>query len=391
MIIFELFFIVLTVFAAVPVLVISVQAFLAFLTKDSFISKVPGEHSAFVLIPAHNEEQGIAKTIKTVQPQLAKGHQILVVADNCSDDTAKIASSYGVEVVERFHDTLRGKCYALDFGIKHLADKQPNVVVFIDADCELSEDSLSDLVNLCAQKQRPVQCLDLMLTPEGGSVKTKIAAFAWLFKNWVRPLGFSKLSLPCQLMGTGMALPWSLLQKVNLANGSIVEDLKLGLDCAAIKKLPLFYPLPVVTSYFPTDKESGNNQRARWEHGHLGVIVSELPGFLFQAVKRLDLKMFMMVIDAAIPPLALFSMFILGVTLANSVLLAFDIWQPFALSILMLGCFFCSIFLSWLKFGKETISFVELLSIPVYILRKLPLYFKFLSKKEDVWVKTKRD
>jgi hypothetical protein len=38
-------------------------------------------------------------------------------------------------VVERHDTRLRGKGYALDFGVRHLADDRPQVLIVVDADC----------------------------------------------------------------------------------------------------------------------------------------------------------------------------------------------------------------------------------------------------------------
>ena len=46
---------------------------------------------------------------------------------------------------------------------------------------------------------------------------------------------------------------------------------------------------------------------------------------------------------------------------------------------------------AWAKFGREAISGTTLLSVPFYILWKIPLYFGFLVKRQTKWVRTERD
>src|SRR5882672_4165854 len=62
-----------------------------------------------VLVPAHNESVGIRRTLNSVLPQLAVGDRLIVVADNCSDDTAQIAAAGGAEVVERRQEAQRAR------------------------------------------------------------------------------------------------------------------------------------------------------------------------------------------------------------------------------------------------------------------------------------------
>src|SRR5215467_13980006 len=54
-------------------------------------------HGTAVLIPAHNEGAGILPTIRDAQAQLGPNDRILLVADNCTDDTAAIAQAAGVD------------------------------------------------------------------------------------------------------------------------------------------------------------------------------------------------------------------------------------------------------------------------------------------------------
>ena len=150
-------------------------------------------------------------TLNDVGAQLLPADRLLVVADNCTDDTAAIAAAAGAEVIKRDDTVKRGKGYALDFALQHLKSDPPEIVVIIDADCRLTEHTLDRLATACAISHRPVQALDLMIAPDGEPINHSVAEFAWRVKNWVRPLGLSALGLPCQLLGTGMAIPWNVI------------------------------------------------------------------------------------------------------------------------------------------------------------------------------------
>ena len=139
------------------------------------------------LIPAHDEAAVIVDTLAALKPQLVNGDRLLVVADNCSDDTAALARSAGAEAVERFHATLRGKGFALAFGVRYLEVTPPEVLLIVDADCRVEAGAVERLARLCAETSRPVQALYLMRAPSGASLKMRVAEFAWRGKNWVRP------------------------------------------------------------------------------------------------------------------------------------------------------------------------------------------------------------
>ena len=297
-----------------------------------------------------------------------------------------------LEVIERTHATNRGKGYALDFGIQHLTKNPPDVLIVLDADCVLEKDTISILVSDAMCHQRPIQALYLMQSQSHASLKIKIAEFAWLVKNWVRPLGLHRLGLPCQLMGSGMAFPWHVIKQVNLASGHIVEDMKLGVDLAKLNLAPRFCPEALVRSQFPTSEEGIKTQRTRWEHGHIGMIVKEGPFLIGQSIKHLNLKMLAIALDMCVPPLALLILIIvglcgLGVTLSVFTQQLF----PWLLPVVFLLLVGAAVMLAWLKFGRSILSFNTLMMVPFYVLAKIPLYVKFLYKRQSEWVRSKRD
>ena len=106
-----------------------------------------------VLIPAHNESAGIAATMQNLLPQLSSGDRLVVIADNCTDDTAaaarqaasQTATTAEVLVLERHDPDQRGKGYALAFGRKALVADPPDVVVLVDADCRVTSGTVADL------------------------------------------------------------------------------------------------------------------------------------------------------------------------------------------------------------------------------------------------------
>jgi cellulose synthase/poly-beta-1,6-N-acetylglucosamine synthase-like glycosyltransferase len=348
--------------------------------------------SVTVLVPAHNEEVGIVAMLESVIPQLMPGDRVLVVADNCTDRTAAVALATGAQVVVRTDLARRGKGYALDHGVRHLEANAPEVVVIVDADCQLEPGSLRRLANDCVATGRPVQALYLMQVPSPASLKRRVSEFAWRVKNHARPLGFLRLGLPCQLMGTGMAFPWPLIKAAPLASGHLVEDMQLGMDLARIGKPPLFCPAALVTSWFPVHSADATVQRTRWEHGHLSVIATHGPSLLWDAVKTRNASLLAQVLDLCVPPL------IALVLLQSAMLLITALFAALTASLLALwlaaiglACVVLAIGLAWWRFGRSIISAAELLSAPLYIVAKLPIYLKFLRRRQTEWVRTKRD
>lgn len=398
MILFELTFLILLIVLFLPVLLFSLQVLLSLplfgkpkqlAENTSYVNHRP---SIAILIPAHNESVNILPTLENVAKQLRAGDRLLVVADNCTDDTAMQARSAGAEVIERHDSQYKGKGYALDYGVHYLEYAPPEVLIIIDADCIVHGDTLEVLSKECMAGQRPVQAMYLMHSPPGAGLKTKVAEFAWAVKNLARPLAYHKLGLPCQLMGTGMAFPWALIQSAELASGHIVEDLKLGLDFAAAGSPPLLSPTSLVTSVFPANAEGVQSQRTRWEHGHLGMILSDGPKYLLQSLRERNIHLLALVLDMAVPPLALLTLLVsLLVGLGLVAIWLTSALYPWLFAVINLLLLAVAVLLAWLFYGRHILSFRHLAFAPLYALAKVPLYLKFLFKRQVDWVRSKRD
>ena len=345
-----------------------------------------------VLIPAHNEAAGIGATLETVLGQLTSLDQLVVVADNCTDETAAVAQEMGAIAIARFDDTRRGKGYALDFGMNFLANHPPDVVVIVDADCIVAPGAIEQISRLAIARNRAVQATYLLTQPAKPSPKDAVSTLAFTVKNLVRPLGLARFDLPCPLTGAGMAFPWAAIRKVSLASGNIVEDMNLGLDLALAGHPATFCYEARVTSALPQQARAAKSQRTRWEHGHLQTILTQVPRLLKVALQKRRFDLFAIALDLLIPPLSLLVMLW---ALAMAVALAatrFGISQIPMIMVSSAGAMILiAIVSAWAKHCRTNIPAKVLLTIPLYVLWKIPLYFSFLWKPQTKWVRTERD
>ena len=383
-------------FVALPVVIFTFEILLALLpqrrdTSDKEINTTRPEIA--VLVPAHNEEGVIAETLAQIHVQLNATDRLMVVADNCDDKTADIARQFGAMVLERTDSVNVGKGFALEYGMWYLAKSPPDVVIIIDADCIVGEELIDRICRLSISENRPVQALYLMENDtDAPSLKQRVASFAWQVKNYVRPLGLKHLGLPCQLMGTGMAFPYRQLSDVRLGSANIVEDMQLGIDLTVAGHPPLFCPDVKVTSYFPDAVQAVMSQRRRWEHGHIAMIVMYLPALVLKSIIKRDYKLFALALDLAIPPLtllALFAIVLLGIT--GIAKIAFGVNTPFFLSVITLFLFSLAVLIAWVGFGRDILSFRDVISLPIHMLTKIPLYLQFVLDRQKKWIRTDRD
>lgn len=230
-----------------------------------------------VLVPAHNEGEQISATIESLLAQTLPAHRIVVVADNCTDDTVDIASSYAGVAVTQTVGNRHKKSGALLHGWKTYCG-DADYVFTMDADTILSPNFFEKAVPL--MEGRP----DLggaSACPQMKAVPARLSPWGEMlwrlnrldYGGYMRVLCRWKF-VPEVLSGCGTIFRQSALLRVaedhdgspwDLA--SIVEDYKISLDLRR-----LGYPLaiiPGVGAYTdtPTTVRELWTQRVRWAGG----------------------------------------------------------------------------------------------------------------------------
>ena len=376
-----------------PLAVILLETWAALLPpkREAIPTDLAGRPQCAILVPAHDEEAVLGRTIENLLPQLAAGDRVVVIADNCTDQTAEVARSFGVTVLERNDLVRRGKGFALDHGIRWLEQSPPEVVVIVDADCVVEDGTLIQIVKKAAATGYPIQAAYLMELPPRPGHRDRISAFAFQYKNVIRPLGLWRLGLPCQLTGTGMAFPWPQIQGAVLAHGNIVEDMQLGIDLAVAGWPAQFCPQAQVKSELPSGQKASTTQRTRWEHGHIRTLVGQVPRLLAAALRHRRIDLLALAMELSVPPLSL--LFLLwGATL---VALIGGWWMGgSALPALVLGtaggAVLVLIMAAWARFGRQYLPLRSLLAVPFYVLWKVPIYIAFLLRPQWTWIRTER-
>jgi cellulose synthase/poly-beta-1,6-N-acetylglucosamine synthase-like glycosyltransferase len=394
----EFLFILIAVFVSVPLIVIGSECLIAlrFAGKPAPCPDAIEKTTSYkILMPAHDEAEVIGKTLTQLIAQLPDSNpeNIVLVADNCSDNTANIARSMNVTVLERQDTAQRGKGFALDFGIQYLKlNNPPDILVIMDADCDTTKSALISLINTAAASKLPAQMTYLMRVVENASLKQKISGFAWLLKNKVRLFAMNKMGLPVTLTGTGMAFPWAALETVKVGHGNIVEDMQLGIDCAINGFPPVFCPDALVFSDFPEQSAAQLSQRTRWEHGHLHTIIHQVPVLFKESWRQKSWCLFGLGLDIGVPPLSLLVMMAFC-SLFALLICALITETTTAFFILLLSfCYFAAMLASiWWRYGQDYLSAKELSGIPLYVISKLSIYIAYVFKRQKEWVRTNRD
>jgi cellulose synthase/poly-beta-1,6-N-acetylglucosamine synthase-like glycosyltransferase len=383
-------------FAAVGLILatmaLAVQAGTAICLSDRPALVASHRPAIAVLIPAHNEAQQIEATVLRIKEDLLPIDRLLVVADNCTDQTAPLAVRAGAEIVIRNDPDLPGKGFALAAGLRHLSAMPPEIIVFVDADCQIGSHGVELLARACAAANAPVQCLNLMIAnPDSRAPPPRLAEFAWRIKNDLRPNGYARLGLPCHLLGTGMALPWRLIDPGMFATGHLSEDMLLGLDLAMKGSSPRFFRDVTVKSYFPDTERGQVQQKQRWVHGHFALINSHVPRLVYQAVRRRELGLLALAADLAVPPLGVLAV-------ANVILLVMSLtWKaltgasaPLGFAAIESALFASSLVAAWQVCGRDLIGLKEVKQLPRHTIMVMRSVFNLVRGHRAPWNRAER-
>ncbi len=388
----EIIFLTAGMIILIPCLMFFLECLAAFILPASSWDLEAEQPRTTVLIPAHNEAEQIKDVVEVLLPQVTEQDQIIVIADNCHDNTAELAKSTGVRVLERENLIERGKGYALDYAIQQIKHNPPEVLVILDGDCIIEPNTIKNITCMAIATGRPVQATYLMEQPENPSLKDNISMFSIKVKNKVRLLGLNRLGWHSLLTGSGMAFPWSLISQVSLAGSKTTDDMQLTVDLALAGSTPVFCENALVVGRLMKDKDA-QSQRSRWEHGHLEMILIEVPRLLKAFLTTGNFAALGLALDIFIPPLSLLVMAWLASAIATwlaAVVMGISLIPIVIVSIA--GIFLISgVLLAWSKFGRSDLPFQNLVAIPFYVLGKIPIYLKFLVKPQSRWLKTERD
>lgn len=371
-----------------------------------------------VLVPAHNEASGIKATLETIFPELTRQDRLIVIAHNCTDDTALIAKRCYEEYIDRLRSNSAvpvlpnsgkpqepapserpfgllilerndpepkrwGKGYALDYGLRAIEGDPPDVVVMIDADCIVEEKgTIERIAKVAVSNSRPVQAKYLMKPPPESKLTQKVSALAFMVKNLVRPRGLAQLGLPCLLTGSGMAFPWSAIASAPLATGNIVEDMQLGIDLAIAGYPPIFCQDAEVSALFSEKPKEDKKSWLRWVSGHLMTLWTQSPRLIKVAIEKRRFDLLTLALELCVPPLSLLVMIwvvVMGGTLVAGMLGAS--WIPAIVLAIEGFLLFISVISAWAKFGRSYLSLLMLLTVPFFILQKIPIFVALLMQR----------
>jgi len=371
-------------------------AYLALLTALSWPLAVPSRSSRRlrfdIIVPAHNEENGITRTVASLLaidwPR--EQFRVLVIADNCSDATAAVARRAGAEVLERQDLTLRGKGYALAhaFGAS-IKDGFASAVVVIDADAEVSANLLEAFAARIEEGARAIQANYGILNP-WSSWRTQLITIAKGAFHIVRSRAREHLGLSCGVRGNGWCVTHELLRQVPYQYYSLTEDVEFGIALGEAGCRVHYAGEAHANADMAANEKNARSQRQRWEQGRIQLVRATTLPLLRSAVRRRSLLCLDLALDLIVLPLSYVTLnvVLLGLAAAAATFLdpAAKFWAWWALA--CAAVIVLHVLRGWQLSGMGARGLLALAHVPGFIMWRLWL---LLARKPSEWVRTERE
>lgn len=347
-----------------------------------------------VVVPAHNEEENIAKTVESL---LALDYprerfEVVVVADNCSDATAERAREAGARVLERSDDVRRGKGYALEHAFDLLLEEaRADAFVVVDADTVVSANLLRAFAHRLEAGESAVQA-EYGVSNVNASWRTQLMTLALAMFHDVRSLARERLKLSAGLRGNGMCFSRALLEAHPHKAYGLVEDVEYGIAIGLHGHRVAYAFEAEVLGEMVSGGRGAATQRKRWEGGRLALFRSRFFTLLRCAVERRDAVCLDLALDLAVPPLSYVGLLVSFGLVVEAILFVRSGGTPtpsLAVWALSLPALFAYVARGVQHAGLGARGWLVLSWAPVYVAWKLLLVRPW--RRERRWIRTERE
>lgn len=372
---------------------VSLCALIKFKEKPLLKNK---KHKFMAIIPAHNEEKVIVNLIESLKNQdYDKNlYDIYVIADNCTDNTAKYAKEAGAIVYKRFDETKKTKGYALNWFLKQKIEEKADYDAFLvfDADNIVEKNFIKVMNRKLCQGEEVVQGYKDIKNPTESWVSAGYAFFYWTMHRFYH-LARYNVGLSPLLNGTGFMVKFDLIKETGWDTKTLTEDIEFSLKQIIKGKRLGWATDAIVYDEQPEKFKASWTQRTRWTVGHIQCMKI----YTKDLAKAVKTNKTIMNFDGLLYIVGSIPMFILSMVLllSNFVIYAVDTMTTAELIInivrYIVPTFFFPIFtaLFTMYLDKKPIKpmLKWALYYPLFMGTWLLINFKCLFKQDTTWEK----
>ena len=268
-------------------LIISVCSFVKVKDKPLIENK---NHKFMAILPAHNEEKVIRNLIDSLKNQDYPKEllDIYVIADNCTDNTVKIAKEAGAIVVERNENNPKKqtKGAALQWFLNKKIEENADYDAFFvfDSDNIVDVNFTKAMNKKLCQGEEVVQGYRDIKNPTDSWVSAGYAIFYWTMNRFYH-LARYNIGLSPLINGTGFMVKFDIVKPTGWNTKTLTEDIEFSLKRIITGKKLGWATDAIVYDEQPVGFKQSWSQRSRWTVGHIQCL-KEYTGPLAGAVKE---------------------------------------------------------------------------------------------------------
>ena len=369
--------------------------YLLLLTCLSARNKIPPASSRQmffdVIVPAHNEAAGIAGTVTNLR-QLdwpAELFRVVVIADNCTDQTAEVARESGATVITRHDTTRRGKGYALAHAFEwSRTEDRSQAIVVVDADSHASANLLESFATRIERGATALQAHYGVLNATD-SWRTRLMAIALGAIHKLRSRAREHLLLSCGIRGNGWCVTHSLLRKIPYEAYSLTEDVEFGIAIGLAGDRVTYCDESFVEGVMVSGADAARSQRQRWEGGRFKLIRTAVPNLLRAAATRRSAVCLDLALDLLVLPLSYIVLNVMALLAISAAFVHVGATGP--LWVAAADCTALTLYVGrgWMLSGVGLRGLADLARVPWYVAWKVLLLLS--RSKTHEWIRTKRE
>ena len=230
------------------------------------------ENRFMLIIPAHNAESVVVNLIESLQKldYSKDAYDIYVIADNCTDNTAKVAKEAGAIVYERHDEAHKTKGYALQWFLdqKIKEDAPYDAFCIFDADNIVDVNFLKVMNKKLCQGEDVVQGYKDIKNPSDTWVSAGYAIFYWTMHRFYH-LARYNIGLSPLMNGTGFMVKFDVIKPNGWDTKTLTEDIEFSLKRIIKGKKLGWARNAIVYDEQPVGFKQSWIQRERWTVGHM--------------------------------------------------------------------------------------------------------------------------
>lgn len=287
-------------------LMIPVQVIIVFYTLYYFVlalsglikkedkTMAPPEHTFAAVICAHNEETVVGELIDNLKElnYPRSMYDIYVVADNCTDNTAKVCEAHGAFVKVRVNTKEVGKGFAMDWMFDRLLkqEKQYDAFVVFDADNLVHPEFLREMNNHLCKGEKVIQGYMDSKNPTDSWVAGTFSIAFWLINHMWHRAKYN-IGLSTALGGTGMCIATDIVRTYGWGCDCLTEDMEFSMKILLEGVRTCWAHDAIIYDEKVVGFRASCRQRKRWAQGQTDCGERFMPKLFVKGIRTGNIRM----------------------------------------------------------------------------------------------------